>query len=100
MTTEVTGTAASPVSQARSSWRGRLEALGLRELTLLPVLLIVGVVGWINNPAFLTSDNLVNILQQSSELSILVIAETLVLLCNRIDLSLESVVGLAPMLGA
>jgi simple sugar transport system permease protein len=54
----------------------------------------------LNNAAFLTIDNLLNILQQSSELSILVIAETLVLLTARIDLSLESIVGLAPMLGA
>jgi ribose/xylose/arabinose/galactoside ABC-type transport system permease subunit len=97
MIAETTGTAAAPV---RSAWRDRVEALGLRELTLLPVLLVIGIIGWLNNPAFLTSDNLLNILQQSSELSILVIAETLVLLCNRIDLSLESVVGLAPMLGA
>ena len=64
------------------------------------MLVIIGFVGWLNNGAFLTSDNLLNILQQSSELSILVIAETLILLLGRIDLSLESVVGFAPMLGA
>ena len=67
---------------------------------MIPALVVIGFVGWLNNPAFLTLENLVNILQQSSELSILVIAETLVLLTARIDLSLESIVGLAPMLGA
>lgn len=95
-----TASLATASPEPRTGWRERIDALGLRELTLLPVLLLIGIVGWINNPAFLTADNLLNILQQSSELSILVIAETLVLLCNRIDLSLESVVGLAPMLGA
>ncbi len=78
----------------------RVGAFRLRELTLLPVLVVIAFIGWLNNGAFLTADNLVNILQQSSELSILVIAETMVLLAARIDLSLESVVGLAPMLGA
>jgi ribose/xylose/arabinose/galactoside ABC-type transport system permease subunit len=77
-----------------------LTAFRLRELTLIPALVVIGFVGWLNNPAFLTLENLVNVLQQSSELSILVIAETLVLLTARIDLSLESIVGLAPMLGA
>jgi ribose/xylose/arabinose/galactoside ABC-type transport system permease subunit len=85
---------------AQNGFKARLTSLGLRELTLIPAIIVVGFVGWLNNPAFLTSDNLLNILQQSSELSILVIAETLILLLARIDLSLESIVGFAPMLGA
>jgi simple sugar transport system permease protein len=88
------------ITSVRSGFRRRLASFRLRELTLIPVLVIIAFIGWLNNPAFLTVDNLLNILQQSSELSILVIAETLVLLTARIDLSLESVVGLAPMLGA
>jgi ribose/xylose/arabinose/galactoside ABC-type transport system permease subunit len=87
-------------AQAQTGFRTRLTSLGLRELTLIPALILIGFVGWFNNPAFLTSDNLLNILQQSSELSILVIAETLILLLAKIDLSLESIVGFAPMLGA
>ncbi len=50
--------------------------------------------------AFLTTNNFLNILQQSSELSMLVIAESLILIAGKFDLSLESVVGLAPMLAA
>jgi ribose/xylose/arabinose/galactoside ABC-type transport system permease subunit len=87
-------------AMSRSNVRTRLSSLGLRELTLIPGLILIGFVGWLNNPAFLTADNLLNILQQSSELSILVIAETLILLLAKIDLSLESIVGFAPMLGA
>ena len=74
--------------------------LGLRELTLVPVIVLVIVIGAFASDAFLTTDNLLNILQQSSELSVVVIAETLILLTGKFDLSLESVVGLAPMLGA
>lgn len=84
----------------QQTFRTRLAGLGLRELTLIPALILIGFVGWLNNPAFLTADNILNILQQSSELSILVIAETLILLLAKIDLSLESIVGFAPMLGA
>ena len=74
--------------------------LGLRELTLVPVIVLVIVIGAFASDAFLTTDNLLNILQQSSELSVVVIAETLILLTGKFDLSLELVVGLAPMLGA
>jgi simple sugar transport system permease protein len=74
--------------------------LGFRELTLIPVIVLVIVIGAFASDAFLTADNFLNILQQSSELSIVVIAETLILLTGKFDLSLESVVGLAPMLGA
>src|SRR5258707_7524374 len=73
---------------------------GFRELTLIPVIVLVIVIGAFASDAFLTTDNFLNILQQSSELSVVVIAETLILLNGKFDLSLESVVGLAPMLGA
>ena len=43
-------------------------------------------------------DNIINVLQQQSEISLLVLAETLILIVGRIDLSLESTVGLAPAL--
>jgi len=80
--------------------RQRGALLGLRELTLIPVIVLVIVIGAFASDAFLTTDNFLNILQQSSELSVVVIAETLILLAGKFDLSLESVVGLAPMLGA
>jgi ribose/xylose/arabinose/galactoside ABC-type transport system permease subunit len=44
--------------------------------------------------------NLVNILQQSSELSVLVLAESIILIVGKFDLSLESIVGVAPMFAA
>jgi simple sugar transport system permease protein len=57
------------------------------------------IVGGLTSDAFLTTGNILNILQQSSELSVLVIAQTMIIIAGRFDLSLESVVGLAPMVG-
>ena len=48
----------------------RLGLLGLRELTLVPVIVLVIVIGAFASDAFLTTDNFLNILQQSSELSV------------------------------
>jgi simple sugar transport system permease protein len=90
------GEQASAVPQARR----HSSLIGLRELTLVPAIILIIIVGSFASDAFLTTDNVLNILQQSSELSIVVIAETLILIAGKFDLSLESVVGLAPMLGA
>ncbi len=80
-------------------WRST-TAFRLRELTLVPAIIVAMVVGSWVSPAFLTADNLINVLQQSSELSVVVIAESLILIGGKFDLSLESIVGLSPMLGA
>ncbi|PTE06836.1 ABC transporter permease [Mesorhizobium helmanticense] len=72
----------------------------LRELVLIPVIAVVIVIGSFVSSSFLMPENLLNILQQSSELSILVIAQSLILICGKFDLSLESTVGIAPMFAA
>jgi ribose/xylose/arabinose/galactoside ABC-type transport system permease subunit len=71
----------------------------LRELPLVPVLIIVLIYGAITNPVFLTAGNISNIVSQSAVLGVLVVAESLVLFVGRIDLSIESVVTLAPLIG-
>jgi ribose/xylose/arabinose/galactoside ABC-type transport system permease subunit len=81
-----------------SRWRPRFR-LG-DEFALLQLILIAIVFGAFLHPAFLTRINLVNILQQSSELSVLVLAEAIILIVGRFDLSLESIVGVAPMVAA
>lgn len=88
-----------PRTQGRPG-RGWIAHLGLRELALIPIIGLLVIVGSIVNASFLTLDNLLNILQQSSELSVMVIAESLVLICGKFDLSLESIVGVCPMFGA
>jgi simple sugar transport system permease protein len=92
-----TGTPAVP----RSPDRRRAPALArLRDVALVPAILVVAVVGWIVSPVFLSSDNLINVLQSMSEIAIVVLAETIVLITGKMDLSLESTFGLAPGIAA
>ena len=72
----------------------------LREVALLPVLLILLVVGAIVSPAFLTVSNIAGIGQQISALGVVVVGESLILMIGGMDLSLESTYGLAPMVAA
>ena len=78
---------------------GRLSRINLGRVALLPALAVLLVVGSFANEAFLMPANLLTILQQSSILALLVLAESLVLITGKFDLSLESTVGLAPMVG-
>ena len=72
----------------------------LRDLALVPAIIAIAVVGYVVNPVFLSSDNLINILQTMSEIGLLVLAQTLVLVAGKMDLSLESTFGLAPGVAA
>jgi simple sugar transport system permease protein len=79
---------------------GRIPLARLRDLALVPAILIIAVVGQIVSPVFLQPDNLLNVLQTMSEIALLVLAETMILIVKKMDLSLESTMGLAPGLAA
>lgn len=83
-----------------SVWRRLLNIVKSDQYALIPVLIVVFLIGALVHPAFLTPNNLTNVLRQSSELAIVVIAQSLILIAGKFDLSLESIVGLAPMLAA
>ncbi|MEV0198380.1 ABC transporter permease [Nonomuraea sp. NPDC050691] len=74
----------------------RVRLARFRDLTLVPVILILLVVGAFLDPTFLTSGNLTNVLQQQAAISLLVLAEAMILISGKFDLSLESTVGMAP----
>lgn len=94
-------TVARPAPQTvGKALRQRVASFRFRELTLLPAIALALLAGSLVSDAFLTTGNLLNILQQSSELSVVVIAESLILIAGKFDLSLESIIGLSPMLGA
>ena len=78
--------------------RRRIDFSRFRELSLIPAILVLMLIGFIVSPAFLTADNLIGVLQQSTELSLLVLATALILICGRMDLSLESTIGVAPVI--
>jgi simple sugar transport system permease protein len=76
--------------------RHRLRVARLRDLALIPAIVAVGIIGIIVNPVFLTQSNLTDVLQQQSEISLVVLGEAMILVAGNLDLSLESTVGLAP----
>jgi simple sugar transport system permease protein len=80
--------------------RRGLAIAHLRDLALIPAIIAIAIVGQLVNPVFLHTDNLLNVLQTMSEIAILVLAETLVLIAGKMDLSLESTFGLAPGIAA
>src|SRR5437764_6597135 len=96
-----------PVDRSEQTIAGTLRRHGrhimanwIRELALLPVIILLLVIGAFVNPAFLTADNFINVAQESAALGAVVVAESLILLTGKFDLSLQSVYGLAPMVGA
>ena len=95
------GTAAAPgpAGAVASRLRG-MNVNVLREVALLPVLILLIIVGTLVSPAFFTVSNFAGIGQQSSALGVVVVGEALILLIGGMDLSLESTFGLAPMVAA
>jgi simple sugar transport system permease protein len=89
---------------SRDGWlAGRARTMNiavLREVALLPVLMLLIVVGSVVSPVFLTVTNIAGIGQQISALGVVVVGESLILLIGGMDLSLESTFGLAPMIAA
>ncbi|MFF9585703.1 ABC transporter permease [Streptomyces achromogenes] len=79
---------------------GRVLPARLRDLALVPAILAIMLVGQIVNPVFLRADNLVNVVQTMSETALLVLAQTMILIVKKMDLSLESTMGLAPGVAA
>ncbi|MEU7387531.1 ABC transporter permease [Streptomyces tanashiensis] len=94
-TTEIRTLPAAPVA---ASPEHRFALARYRDLSLVPVLLVLCVIGFAVSPAFLTSDNLLGVAQQATELSLLVLAQSLILISGRMDLSLESTIGVAPVI--
>jgi ribose/xylose/arabinose/galactoside ABC-type transport system permease subunit len=94
------GDAGQPEAEEKSRLSAFGSAFVANGFTMYPVLLLLVVVGAIVAPRFLTTTNIINILEQISVLGLTTIGLTFVLLIGRLDLSLEGVVGFAPMLAA
>ena len=78
----------------------RIALARMRDFALVPGIIAIAVVGQLVNPVFLQYDNVINILQTMSEIALLVLAQTMVLVVGKMDLSLESTFGLAPGVAA
>jgi simple sugar transport system permease protein/ribose transport system permease protein len=91
--------AAPPVETAPSSVPERsLQLVRFRELALVPAIVALVIVGALIDPVFLSWSNITDVLQQQTELSLLVLAEAVILIAGKFDLSLESTIGVAPAL--
>jgi ribose/xylose/arabinose/galactoside ABC-type transport system permease subunit len=77
---------------------GGVQLVRFRDLALVPAIILLAIVGALVDPVFLSSSNIVDVLQQQTELSLLVLAEALILISGKFDLSLESTIGIAPAL--
>ena len=77
----------------------RVNLSRFRDLALVPAIVALLIIGTFVDPVFLTRGNLTDVFQQQSEIALLVLGEVLILLTGRLDLSLESTMGLAPALG-
>jgi simple sugar transport system permease protein len=95
------GASAALTSAGANRLRGRTVDLARwRDLALLPALaLLIAVGAWVS-PSFLTRANLISVLGASAALALVVLAESLIVIVGKFDLSLESTVGFAPALGA
>ncbi|POX45295.1 ATPase, partial [Streptomyces sp. Ru72] len=89
-----------PKARRTGLFGGRLQVARLRDLALVPAIVVIAIVGQIVNPVFLQADNLINVLQTMSEIALLVLAQTMILIVKKMDLSLESTMGLAPGVAA
>ncbi len=89
---------------AKDSGPSKMSSFGsafvANGFTMYPVLLLLVIVGALVAPRFLSTINLINILEQVSVLGLTTIGLTFVVLIGRLDLSLEGIVGFAPMLAA
>lgn len=95
---QVEASPAVPVAGRRGAGGARTWLGRYRDFSLIPVILLLLLLGFIASPNFLTADNMLAVLQQSTELSLLVLAEALVLIAGQMDLSLESTIGVAPVI--
>jgi simple sugar transport system permease protein len=71
-----------------------------RELTLVPVIVVLMIAGAVVNPVFFTTSNLINVAEGGAALGMVVVAESLILLTGKFDISLQGTFGLAALLGA
>src|ERR1700744_2981566 len=80
---------AAPAAAATRGKRARFELARLRDLALVPALALLIVIGAFVSPSFLTRANLISVLGASAALALVVLAESLIVLTGKFDLSLE-----------
>ncbi len=89
-------TTGQPTTTNRQSW---LQAVvSFREAGIIIIILLLSVLVTLRSPAFLTLDNLRDILLTISILVIVALGQTMVIITRGIDLSVGSMIGLTAMI--
>jgi len=100
MTETTKAEAATMPSAPAHGGRNQLSLARFRDLALVPPIILILIIGTFVSSHFFTWTNLSDVLVSMSWIGLLVLAETLVLLTGKMDLSLESTAGLAPGIAA
>jgi simple sugar transport system permease protein len=95
-TTSITEPAVAPPAAEHSGRSTALKIARRRDLALVPGVILIMIIGTLNNKAFLTHANLLDVLGNFAWVSMLVLGEAIILIAGKMDLSLESTVALAP----
>jgi ribose/xylose/arabinose/galactoside ABC-type transport system permease subunit len=97
-TTSSTQPEAPVLPEATAGSARRLKLAQLRDLALIPPIVALLIYGYVTKPdVFLTKSYFVDsVLKNLAPLALVVLAEALVLIVGKFDLSLESIVGIAP----
>lgn len=78
----------------------KFRNLRFQELGVLSVLLFICVILSVITPNFKEAANLINVVRQFSEISIMAIGMTFIIICAEIDLSVGSVYGICAIIAA
>src|SRR5688500_20237566 len=78
----------------------RIAFARLRDLALIPAVVVIAIVGQLGRPVVLRGDDLINVLHPMSEIALLVLAHAPGPSAKNMDLSLASTGGLAPGVAA
>lgn len=79
---------------------GKFRSLRFQELGVFCVMLLICAILSLITPNFKEATNLINVVRQFSEISIMAIGMTFIIICAEIDLSVGSVYGLCAIIAA
>lgn len=85
-------------SEKSLGWKSCLTAFKFKESGILGILILICIALSIASPSFLQYQNLINVVRQFAEISIMAIGMTFVIVCGEIDLSVGSIYGICAVL--
>ncbi|MFN3421881.1 MAG: ATP-binding cassette domain-containing protein, partial [Armatimonadota bacterium] len=85
------------LAEKQPRWLAKLERMSSRELSLLLFIGLIAVVVGLKNPAFVTAEHWLTLVQESAPMLIGAVAIAMVILSGNLDLSVGSVLGACAM---